>query len=512
MKHIIGLTILLLLTITACAPQAGTVETGVETLQSTTNVTQSPVTPETTQLPAPQVTKVVTSKPTVTATSTVGLAAGQICYPSEFIPEMTAFFQDITGKITELQIAENQTSYSLELPMSTYVAYAYTAADPEMGGSFSQAVPCGLDVNCTDHSLISYEVKPGQTTENVDLCDWYSIQDVPPNPKVSIPIDPALAGLVYRDLNKGSIWQVDQNGNAFELVRLYQAAISPHGTQALFVQDDDIWLMDFLSWQRRNLTQTTDRLEFDPQWWAANPETIVFGSVPAEEDLGPSSGQMTLIHLDGSGYQVIEEDSSYGLPALNPDGKTIASDVAGQAYLYGLDGSKQLFDPTSFGLFGINKMASPSWSPDGKRIAWWAQGIFNSASGPQFGLVVFDLQKQSAQVIHPYTVLGGSGGWLSPAVWSPTGEWLAGITRGERNKADTWVMRVDGLEEYSLGSTDTPVWQPDGTQLAFTVWSLDGGPAQDAQPTIVTVGLWLPENLPLDPGSLPIEWFSFPAE
>ena len=45
------------------------------------------------------------------------------------------------------------------------------------------AVPCGLSVECTDHSLIHVQVTPGQDTSDVDIGDWYA-------PDGSFPPDP----------------------------------------------------------------------------------------------------------------------------------------------------------------------------------------------------------------------------------------------------------------------------------------------------------------------------------
>jgi len=50
--------------------------------------------------------------------------------------------------------------------------------DGNLGGSYSQAVPCGLSVDCTDHSLIPVTVNAGQDVTGIDVCDWYG----PPPP------------------------------------------------------------------------------------------------------------------------------------------------------------------------------------------------------------------------------------------------------------------------------------------------------------------------------------------
>lgn len=41
------------------------------------------------------------------------------------------------------------------------------------GGGFTAAVPCGLTVNCKDHSLIQIEVKNGESEDSIKISDWY---------------------------------------------------------------------------------------------------------------------------------------------------------------------------------------------------------------------------------------------------------------------------------------------------------------------------------------------------
>ncbi|MBN1266517.1 MAG: hypothetical protein JXA25_13555 [Anaerolineales bacterium] len=126
--------------------------------------------------------------PTESPEPTTGTISGRVCYPSEFIPEMTAYFMETTTNVvTELPIAENQGLYSIELPTGTYVAYIWRD-EYNLGGSYSQAVPCGLHVGCTDHSLIPIPLVAGAIATDVDLCDWYGDPgDVPLPPGVSLP-------------------------------------------------------------------------------------------------------------------------------------------------------------------------------------------------------------------------------------------------------------------------------------------------------------------------------------
>lgn len=112
-----------------------------------------------------------------------GTVTGRLYYPSSFIPPLrVVFFNLANGQTLHVDTAMNQMTYSIDLPPGTYHAVAYpyspdTYTAPAAGasgfaGGYTQAVPCGLTVECTDHSLIPIEVNPGQTA-TADIGDWY---------------------------------------------------------------------------------------------------------------------------------------------------------------------------------------------------------------------------------------------------------------------------------------------------------------------------------------------------
>ncbi len=99
--------------------------------------------------------------------------SGNVCYPSEGIPPMTVYIQETTtNAVVEVAIAQNQSTYEADVPPGTYMAYAWLP-DFSIGGGYTHAVPCGLSVNCTDHSPLQFLVVDGQTATGIDVCDWY---------------------------------------------------------------------------------------------------------------------------------------------------------------------------------------------------------------------------------------------------------------------------------------------------------------------------------------------------
>jgi hypothetical protein len=122
-----------------------------------------------------------------------GSVSGKVCFPSEPpLPEMTLFFENTTtDEITSLPHTDGTGIYALNLPVGSYLAYAWRPGDTPIGGSYSQAVACGLTVSCTDHSLVPFEVLPGEETTDIDICDWYGQPgDVPVPPGVQLAPPP----------------------------------------------------------------------------------------------------------------------------------------------------------------------------------------------------------------------------------------------------------------------------------------------------------------------------------
>jgi len=114
----------------------------------------------------------------------LGEVTGRVCYPSDFIPPMTLYFEDVdTNLVSQFDHSDGSDNYAVNLFPGTYVAYAYPIGSTTLGGSYSEAVLCGLTASCTDHTLVEFDVLPGQTTSDIDICDWYGEPgDIPPGP------------------------------------------------------------------------------------------------------------------------------------------------------------------------------------------------------------------------------------------------------------------------------------------------------------------------------------------
>ena len=121
----------------------------------------------------------------------IGTIVGKLSYPSSFIPPMRVAFFNITGgSVSYIDTAPNQGTFSVDLPEGKYhiVAYPYDHTNPPantenvFAGGYTAAVPCGLSVDCADHSLLEVTVVAAQTVI-ADPGDWYAPQGAfPPMP------------------------------------------------------------------------------------------------------------------------------------------------------------------------------------------------------------------------------------------------------------------------------------------------------------------------------------------
>lgn len=91
-----------------------------------------------------------------------GTVRGSLCYPSEFNPPMTLYFENVgTGETIQFSIVENQNVYSALLPNGTYYVWAW-APGYNLEGAYTDSG--GL--------MKTFTVRGGETTSNINLCDW----------------------------------------------------------------------------------------------------------------------------------------------------------------------------------------------------------------------------------------------------------------------------------------------------------------------------------------------------
>lgn len=113
-----------------------------------------------------------------------GKVEGRLSYPSEMIPELlvVAFNSQDNSEFYYVKTDLNQASYEIELPEGNYYLVSYVLDEEgNYGGGYTEAVGCGLSVECEDHSLIEVKVKDNALLDNIDLTDWYAPENTFPD-------------------------------------------------------------------------------------------------------------------------------------------------------------------------------------------------------------------------------------------------------------------------------------------------------------------------------------------
>ncbi len=91
-----------------------------------------------------------------------GTVSGALCYPSEFNPPMTLYFEKAgTTQTIQFAIPEDQNFFSVSLPAGKYYAYAW-APGYNLEGAYTDS----------NDLMKTFVVSGGQTTADINLCSW----------------------------------------------------------------------------------------------------------------------------------------------------------------------------------------------------------------------------------------------------------------------------------------------------------------------------------------------------
>ncbi|MGW7411368.1 amidohydrolase family protein [Streptomyces sp. NPDC054863] len=156
-------------------------------------------------------------------------------------------------------------------------------------------------------------------------------------------------------------------------------------------------------------------------------------------------------------------------PALSPDGKRLACiDMAGGLVVRDLASGVEKVLATPLGGGGLP--GPPSWSPDGRHLAYCDRNRLNFRYREGYNLIRVVDTATGASALHPFAAFASlSDRYASGPAWSPDGKWLACVS-----ESALWVLPVgdDGspageARQLSNYGADHPSWAADSRTLLY---------------------------------------------
>ena len=255
----------------------------------------------------------------------------------------------------------------------------------------------------------------------------------------------------------------------------------------------EIYVMDADGGNPQNLTNDPND-DRDPSWSPDGKRIVFFSNRDGHVIDGRSTSEIYVMDANGGNPQNLTNDPNDDrFPSWSPNGKRIA-------FVSDRDGPPRYFDIYVVDADGSNLQRltndprddrHPSWSPDGKRIVFGArrEGHFETRFAVTYEIYVMDANGGNQQRLTE----NRKNDW--GPVWSPNGKRIAFASdrKGDLVNIEIYVMDADGSNLQRLTENRVydwqPSWSPDGERIVFVserdgnseiyVMDTDGGNPQN---------------------------------
>ena len=275
----------------------------------------------------------------------------------------------------------------------------------------------------------------------------------------------------YMGFNDGSIELYTMNIDGTNPTRLtnlkdrngmnlsaYQTIWSPNGKAIAFtyfnVDNADLYTVNTDGSKLRNITNHKGDDYFPG--WSPDGKKIVFQSSRNKLDSSIyRKDEILITNNEGSpAFNLTKYSGDDGAPSFSPDGKRIAfesrRDSLTDIYVMNIDGTNIL----NLTKNSKRNNSSPVWSPDGSMIAYESD---------------YDLIIANSDGRHPIKLADANQ--PMGMRWSPDGKKIAFAAEGTQYM-EYYLLEIDGpslikLTEGAVANHFPPSWSPDGTKIVF---------------------------------------------